>query len=145
MADFTGREMHLIKRALALTTPAVERATERSHSGDADMKALLVKLVESDVELVMYVRETRIAPLINSAEITGIIKPNVIAVDCPRLVGHQKFPDLLDGVCGIEGRSDLNDAVEEGFSRSVLRGFFYSGKRLEPSCKNSVKFLRYEQ
>ena len=61
MAEFTGREMHLIRRALAIATIAVERVTERSHSGDAGMKALLVKLVESDVELVMYVREARIA------------------------------------------------------------------------------------
>jgi len=60
VAEFTSREIHLIKRALAIATLAVERATDRSHSGDADMKALLVKLVESDVELVMYVREARI-------------------------------------------------------------------------------------
>ena len=61
MAEFTGREMHSIRRALAIATIAVERVTERSHSGDAGMKALLVKLVESDVELVMYAREARIA------------------------------------------------------------------------------------
>ena len=50
VAEFTSREMHLIKRALAI-----------AHSDDANLKALLIKLVKSDVELVMYVREARIA------------------------------------------------------------------------------------
>jgi hypothetical protein len=58
---FTGREIHLIKRALAIATLAVERAAERSHPDDADMKSLLLKLVESDVELATYIREARIA------------------------------------------------------------------------------------
>jgi hypothetical protein len=31
---FTGREIHLIKRALAIATLAVERAAERSHPDD---------------------------------------------------------------------------------------------------------------
>ena len=61
VAEFTSREMHVIKRALAIAALAVERVTERSHSDDANLKALLIKLVESDVELVMYVREARIA------------------------------------------------------------------------------------
>jgi hypothetical protein len=61
VAEFMGREIHLIMKALAIATLAVERTAERLHSDDANMKALLVKLVESDVELVMYVREARIA------------------------------------------------------------------------------------
>jgi hypothetical protein len=61
MAEFTSREMHVIKRALAIAALAVERVTEGSHSDDANLKALLIKLVKSDVELVMYVREARIA------------------------------------------------------------------------------------
>jgi hypothetical protein len=61
VAEFTSREMHVIKRALAIAALAVERVTERSNSDDANLKALLIKLVKSDVELVMYVREARIA------------------------------------------------------------------------------------
>jgi hypothetical protein len=61
VAEFMGREMHLIKKALAIATLAVERRAERLRSDDANMKALLIKLVESDVELVMYLREARIA------------------------------------------------------------------------------------
>jgi hypothetical protein len=61
VAEFTSREMHLIKRALAIAALAVERMTEHSHSDDANSKALLIKLVKSDVELVMYLREARIA------------------------------------------------------------------------------------
>ena len=53
--------MHLIKKALAIAALAVERMTEHSHSDDANLKALLIKLVKSDVELVMYLREARIA------------------------------------------------------------------------------------
>ena len=73
VSEFTDREMYLIKRALAIATLAVERATERSHADDADMKALLVKLVEFDVELVMYVREARIA-------LTGELEPAQVLV-----------------------------------------------------------------
>ena len=40
VAEFTSREMHLIKRALAIAALAVERVTERSHSDDANLKAL---------------------------------------------------------------------------------------------------------
>ena len=38
VAEFASREIHLIKRALAIATLAVEWATDRSHSGDADMQ-----------------------------------------------------------------------------------------------------------
>jgi hypothetical protein len=59
VAEFTSREMHLIKRVLATSTLAVERVTEGLHSDDENMKSLLVKLVKSDVELAMYVRKAR--------------------------------------------------------------------------------------
>jgi len=61
MAEFSDREIHIIKRALAIATLAVERDGERSRSCAADIKLLLTKLVESDVELLMYVREARVA------------------------------------------------------------------------------------
>ena len=61
MAEFSDREFHIMKRALAIATLAVEREGERSCSGAADIKLLLTKLVESDVELLMYVREARVA------------------------------------------------------------------------------------
>jgi hypothetical protein len=54
VAEFTSREMHVVKRALAIAALAVERVTERSHSDDANLKELLIKLVKSDVERVMY-------------------------------------------------------------------------------------------
>jgi hypothetical protein len=75
--------MHLIKKALAIATLAVERTAERLHSDDANMKALLVKLVESDVELVMYVSEARIA-------LTGEPEPAQMlsAGRRPRLIGR---------------------------------------------------------
>jgi len=44
VAEFTSREMHVVKRALAIAALAVERVTERSHSDDANLKELLIKL-----------------------------------------------------------------------------------------------------
>jgi hypothetical protein len=63
VAEFTGRELHLVKKALAIAVLAIERRPGpfQSASDQADMKALLDQLMESDTELASYVRAARIA------------------------------------------------------------------------------------
>jgi hypothetical protein len=63
MAEFFHRELHLVKKALAIATLAIERQPGpfQSISDQADMKALLDKLIESDTELEFYVRAARTA------------------------------------------------------------------------------------
>ncbi len=58
MAEFTGRELHLVKKALAIASLAIERRPGplQSASDQADMKALLDDLIESDTELEHYAR-----------------------------------------------------------------------------------------
>ncbi len=46
VSEFTSREIHVIKRALAIAALAVERVTEGSHPEDANLKTLLIKLVK---------------------------------------------------------------------------------------------------
>jgi hypothetical protein len=63
MAEFTGRDLHLVKKALAIAVLAIERQPEpfQSVSDQTDMKALLDDLIASDTELAHYARAARIA------------------------------------------------------------------------------------
>lgn len=63
MTEFTGRDLHLVKKALAIAALAIERMPGplQSWSDMADMKALLDRLIESDVELEHYARSAQIA------------------------------------------------------------------------------------
>jgi hypothetical protein len=63
VAEFVGRELHLVKKALAIATLAIERqpGAFQSASDQADMKVMLDALIESDTELEFYARAARIA------------------------------------------------------------------------------------
>jgi hypothetical protein len=63
MAEFTGRELHLVKKALAIAVLVIESTPEpfQSASDQADMKALLDQTIPSDTELAVYARAARIA------------------------------------------------------------------------------------
>jgi hypothetical protein len=63
MAEFTGRELQLVKKSLAIAVLAIERQPGpfQSASDQADMKALLDALIENNVELAHYARSARIA------------------------------------------------------------------------------------
>ena len=63
MAEFTGRDLHLVKKALAIAVLAIERQPGpfQSASDQTDMKALLDELIESDTELAHYARAAKIA------------------------------------------------------------------------------------
>ena len=54
MAEFTGRDLHLVKKALAIAALAIERqpGPVQSSSDQADMKALLDALIENDLAAV---------------------------------------------------------------------------------------------
>lgn len=62
MAKFTGRDLHLVKKALTIAVLAIERMPGPFQSGSdmTDMKALLDLLIESDVELEYYARAAHI-------------------------------------------------------------------------------------
>jgi hypothetical protein len=63
MAKLSDRDMHLVKKALAIAVLAIERQPGpfQSLSDQADMKALLDRVIASDVELAHYVRAAKIA------------------------------------------------------------------------------------
>jgi hypothetical protein len=63
MAEFILRDLHLVKKALAIAVLAIERQPGpfQSFSDQTDMKDLLDQLIESDVELAHYARAARIA------------------------------------------------------------------------------------
>ncbi len=63
MAEFHLRELHLVKKALAIAILAIERQPGefQSLSDQADMKALLDQLISSDIELADYARAAKIA------------------------------------------------------------------------------------
>ena len=63
MAQFFDRELHLVKKALAIAVLAIERqpGVFQSGSDQADMKAMLDGLISSDVELASYARAARLA------------------------------------------------------------------------------------
>jgi hypothetical protein len=63
MAEFTDRQLYLAKKALAIAVLAIERqgGPFQSLSDQADMKAMLDQLIESDRELIYFARAARIA------------------------------------------------------------------------------------
>lgn len=63
MAEFTGRDLHLVKKALAIAALAIEGQPGPFQSGSdlSDMKALLDEIIENDTELAYYARVARIA------------------------------------------------------------------------------------
>ena len=63
MAQSEDRDLHLMKKALAIAVLAIERQPGpfQSASDQADMKTLLDRLIASDVELEHYARAARIA------------------------------------------------------------------------------------
>ncbi len=63
MATFTGRDLHLVKKALAIAVLAIERQPGpfQSASDQHDMKHLLDDLIEGDTELEFYARAAKIA------------------------------------------------------------------------------------
>ena len=63
MAEFTDREMHLVKKALAIAALVIERQPGplQSTSDQSDMKTLLDELIKSDAELAHYARAAWIA------------------------------------------------------------------------------------
>ena len=63
MPELSDRDLHLLKKALAIAVLAIERQDGpfQSTSDQADMKALLDRLIGSDNELAHYVRSARIA------------------------------------------------------------------------------------
>lgn len=58
LTDVTGRDRHLILKALAIAVEAIEAAPERQRpiSDQADMKRLLDHMAPDDVELETYAR-----------------------------------------------------------------------------------------
>jgi hypothetical protein len=63
MAEFKDRDLHLVKKALAIAVLAIEQQPGpfQSASDQSDMKVLLDRLIEGDVELEHYARAARIA------------------------------------------------------------------------------------
>ncbi|MFG1303019.1 hypothetical protein V5F34_02645 [Xanthobacter autotrophicus] len=63
MPEITGRDLHLVKKALAIAVLAIERQPGpfQSVSDQNDMKALLDALIENDAELAHYAHAARIA------------------------------------------------------------------------------------
>jgi hypothetical protein len=63
MAEVQDRELHLVKKALAIAILAIERQPGpfQSSSDQFDMKALLDRLISPDEELAFYARSARIA------------------------------------------------------------------------------------
>lgn len=63
MAEFIDRDLHLVEKALAIAVVAIERQPGpfQSTSDQADMKAVLDRVISSDTELGHYARAARIA------------------------------------------------------------------------------------
>jgi hypothetical protein len=63
LAEVVDRELHLVKKALAIAVLAIERQPGpfQSLSDQADIKRLLDRLIASDTELAAYTRAARIA------------------------------------------------------------------------------------
>ncbi|KON63985.1 hypothetical protein KOEU_24600 [Komagataeibacter europaeus] len=63
MAEITGRELHLVKKVLAIAMLAIERQPGpfQPYSDMQDMKGLLDLLAPGDTELTFYARAARIA------------------------------------------------------------------------------------
>ncbi len=61
--EFSLRDLHLIKKALAVAVLAIDRHPDspfQSTSDQTDMKALLDNLIRSDTEMEHYARAARI-------------------------------------------------------------------------------------
>lgn len=63
MAELRDRDLHLVKKALAIAALTIARRPGpfQSASDMADMKGLLDRLIASDVELEHYTRAAQIA------------------------------------------------------------------------------------
>ncbi|WP_420965472.1 hypothetical protein [Bradyrhizobium sp. B120] len=63
MAAFTGRDLHLVKKALAIAVLTIERQPGpfQSACDQSDMKTLLDHMIENDTELAFYAHVARIA------------------------------------------------------------------------------------
>ena len=63
MAELAMRDLHLVKKALAIAVLAIKAnpGPFQSASDMVDMKDLLDRMIESDVELTHYARSARIA------------------------------------------------------------------------------------
>jgi hypothetical protein len=63
VANLAGRELHLVKKALAIAVLAIERqpGVFQSTSDMEDVQRLLDELIVSDTELAHYARAARIA------------------------------------------------------------------------------------
>jgi hypothetical protein len=63
MAEIDPREVHLIKKALAIAVLAIERMPGefQSQNDQLEMKALLDRMISSDTEMAHYVRAAKIA------------------------------------------------------------------------------------
>lgn len=64
MAEFSGRDLHLVKKALCVSILAIEEQPDgpfKPASDIADMKALLDALLPGDIELNHYMRSAHIA------------------------------------------------------------------------------------
>ena len=63
MPELSKRDLHLVKKALAIATLAIEQRPGpfQSTSDQTDMKDLLDRMIKSDVEFEHYARAARIA------------------------------------------------------------------------------------
>lgn len=64
MIELDGRNLHLVKKALAIAVLTIQRSPDgpfRSDSDMQDMKDLLDEMIVSDVELEHYARAAQIA------------------------------------------------------------------------------------
>ncbi len=61
--NFDLRQMHLIRKALAIAVLSIERHSHplESASDQADMKGLLDRLISNDGELAFYMQSARLA------------------------------------------------------------------------------------
>jgi hypothetical protein len=63
VAQIEGRQLHLVKKALAIATLTIEQQADgpfRPTSDQADMKELLSALTSSEIELETYIQSARI-------------------------------------------------------------------------------------
>ena len=61
MAEFRGRDLHLVKKALAIAAIERQPGQFQPFSDRTDVKALLEALIENDVELEHCARSARMA------------------------------------------------------------------------------------
>ena len=63
MADFSDRDVHLLKKALAISVLVIDRGDGpfQSASDGGDMKLLLDRLIQNDQEMEFYTKSALIA------------------------------------------------------------------------------------